>query len=173
MIEVSVDSVRINLATQQRVVILKATGQDRYLFIWIAQPEAYAIAVYLQGTISPRPLSHDLMKDLIEATGTKVTRVVIADYNNEIYYAQVILDIAEEERAIDARPSDAIALAVRIKTPIFVAEQVLEQRGMQFPEQVDMQMYPNDNTFLSSANPKKEEQKQTIEDTDVDTEASE
>lgn len=174
MIEASVDSVRVNLVTQQRVVILKAVEQDRYLFIWIAQPEAYAIAVYLQGTISPRPLSHDLMKDLIEAAGTKVTRVVIADYSNDIYYAQVILDIAGEERTIDARPSDAIALAVRIKAPLFVVEHVLEQNGCDLlPEQVDEQLDSNDGTSLSSANPKEEEQKQTIEDTDVDTEASE
>ncbi len=127
MIEMSVDSVRINLETQQRVVILKALDQDRYLFIWIAHPEAYAIAVQLQGTISPRPLTHDLMKNLLERIEAKVIRVVISDVVEEIFYSEIILDVAGQEMEIDARPSDAIALAVRMNTPIFVAEQVLEK----------------------------------------------
>src|SRR6266704_2459404 len=112
MIEMSVDSVRINLETQQRVVILKALDQDRYLFIWIAHPEAYAIAVQLQGTISPRPLTHDLMKILLERIEAKVIRVVISDVVEEIFYSEIILDVAGQEMEIDARPSDAIALAV-------------------------------------------------------------
>src|SRR2546429_6579889 len=89
MIELSVESVRINLATQQRVVILKALDQERYLFIWIAHAEAYAIAVHLQKTISPRPLTHDLMKNLIENMGTRVLRVTISDLVDEIFYSQI------------------------------------------------------------------------------------
>jgi bifunctional DNase/RNase len=127
MIEMSIESVRINLETQQRVVILKALDQDRYLFIWIAHPEAYAIAVQLQGTISPRPLTHDLMKNLLERVGARVVRVVISDVVEEIFYSAIILDVAGQEMEIDARPSDALALAVRTNSPIFVAEQVLEK----------------------------------------------
>src|SRR5579859_5745338 len=113
MVEMTVESVRINLATQQRVVILKATKQERYLFIWIAQPEAYAIAVELQGATSPRPLTHDLLKNLIQQLG-----------------ARIVLDAAGRHIEVDSRPSEAIALAVRAKTPIFVEESVLDQAGV-------------------------------------------
>lgn len=130
MIEMSVEGVRINLATQQRVVILKARNEERYLLIWIANAEAYAIAVHLQGTVSPRPLTHDLIKSLIERMGAKVLRIVISDLRDEIFYANVVLEIAGQEVEVDARPSDAIALAVRIPVPIFVAEQVLERCGV-------------------------------------------
>ena len=84
MVEMTVDSVRINLATQQRVVILKATKQERYLFIWIAQPEAYAIAVELQGTTSPRPLTHDLLKNVIIELGAEIVSIVISDLIDDI-----------------------------------------------------------------------------------------
>jgi len=168
MIEMTIDSVRINLATQQRVAILKAMNQDCYLFIWIAQPEAYAIAVHLQGATSPRPITHDLMKDLVEATGAKVIQVDISDFSNEIYYAQVILEIIGKKIAVDARPSDGIALAVRTKSPIFVAEQVLERAGVQL-EQADTQLDQNDD---SSPDPNQVEQKQKIEDTNINTELS-
>lgn len=130
MIELSVESVRINMATQQRVVILKALDQERYIFIWIAHAEAYAIAVHLQKTISPRPLTHDLMKHLIESMGTRVLRVTISDLVDEIFYSQIVLDVGGKEVEVDTRPSDAIALAVRVNAPIFVAEQVMEQCGV-------------------------------------------
>jgi len=87
MVEMTVESVRINLATQQRVVILKATKQERYLFIWIAHAEAYAIAVELQGTTSPRPLTHDLLKNVIVELGAKIESIVISDLIEDIFYA--------------------------------------------------------------------------------------
>src|SRR3984893_13183488 len=93
MVEMTVESVRINLATQQRVVILKATKQERYLFIWIAYAEAYAIAVELQGTTSPRPLTHDLLKNVIEELHAKIESIIISDLVDEVYYARIVLDI--------------------------------------------------------------------------------
>src|SRR5947209_20444244 len=78
MVEMTVESVRINLATQQRVVILKARDQERYLFIWIAHAEAYAIAVELQGTTSPRPLTHDLLRTAMSELGGKIIGIVIS-----------------------------------------------------------------------------------------------
>lgn len=134
MVEMTVESVRINLATQQRVVILKATKQERYLFIWIAYAEAYAIAVELQGTTSPRPLTHDLLKNVIEELNAKIVSIVISDLIDEIYYARIVLDVDGRHVEIDSRPSDAIALAVRAKTPIYVEESVLERAGV-VPEQ--------------------------------------
>lgn len=136
MIEMSVESVRINLATQQRVVILKALNQDRHVFIWIAHAEAYAIAVHIQGTISPRPLTHDLLKNIVEDMGAKVIRVVISELIDEVFYSQIILDIAGQEMKIDARPSDAIALAVRVNAPVFVTEEIVERCGVT-PDQQD------------------------------------
>jgi bifunctional DNase/RNase len=130
MVEMTVESVRINLATQQRVVILKATKQERYLFIWIAHAEAYAIAVELQGTTSPRPLTHDLLKNVIGELGAKIVSIVISDLIDEIFYARIVLDVAGRHVEIDSRPSDAIALAVRAKTPIYVEESVLERAGV-------------------------------------------
>src|SRR5579883_14020 len=130
MIEMTVESVRINLATQQRVVILKSTKQERYLFIWIAHPEAYAIAVELQGTASPRPLTHDLLKNVITELGAKIVSIVISDLIDEIYYARIILDVAGRYIEVDSRPSDAIALAVRAKIPIYVEDAVLENAGV-------------------------------------------
>ncbi len=130
MVEMTVESVRINLQTSQRVVILKATKQERYLFIWIAQTEAYAIAIELQGTSPQRPLTHDLLKNVIHELGAKIESVVVSDLIDDIFHARIVLDVAGRHVEIDSRPSDAIALAVRDKTPIFVEESVLERAGV-------------------------------------------
>jgi bifunctional DNase/RNase len=142
MVEMTVESVRINLATQQRVVILKATKQERYLFIWIAHAEAYAIAVELQGTTSPRPLTHDLLKNVIGELGAKLVSIVISDLIDEIFYARLILDVDGRHVEIDSRPSDAIALAVRAKTPIYVEESVLERAGVTLEQGEEQQQSP-------------------------------
>jgi bifunctional DNase/RNase len=164
MIEMSVDSVRINLATQQRVVILKAVNQDRYMFIWIAQAEAYAIAVHVQGTISPRPLTHDLLKNIVEGMGAKVMRIVISELIDEVFYAQIILNTAGQEIEMDARPSDAIALAVRVNAPIFVAEEIIERSGVSLDQQ--------DEASTSSTEVDKGEQKLTEEDDEEQKQAN-
>src|SRR5712691_12764563 len=130
MVEMTVESVRINLATQQRVVILKATKQERYLFIWIAHAEAYAIAAELQGTTAPRPLTHDLLKNIISEVGAKIESIVISDLIDDIFYARIVLDFDGRHVEVDSRPSDAIALALRAKTPILVEESVLERAGV-------------------------------------------
>ncbi len=147
MVEMTVESVRINLATQHRVVILKATKQERYLFIWIANAEAYAIAVELQGTTSPRPLTHDLLKNVITELGAKIESIVISDLIDDIYYARIVLDVAGRHVEIDSRPSDAIALAVRSKTPIYVEESVLERAGVAL-EQNDETSHPTAKAAL-------------------------
>ncbi|MDQ2904652.1 MAG: bifunctional nuclease family protein [Ktedonobacteraceae bacterium] len=141
MVEMTIESVRINLATQQRVVILKAVKQERYLFIWIAQAEAYAIAIELQGTNSPRPLTHDLLKNVISELDAKIGSIVISDLVDDIFYARIVLDVAGRHVEVDSRPSDAIALAVRAKTPIFVEESVLERAGVT-PETTEEQAVP-------------------------------
>ena len=126
MVEMSVDSVRISVENSQRVVILKDREGDRYLFIWIANPEAYSIAMELQGSTPPRPLTHDLLKTVILELGAKVERVVINDLVEDIFYARILMDVDGRHVEIDSRSSDAIALAVRLKAPIFVADKVME-----------------------------------------------
>jgi uncharacterized protein len=130
MVEMTVESVRINLATSQRVVILKDGQGDRYLFIWIATAEAYSIAMELQGTASLRPLTHDLLKSVIAELGARLTSIIINDLQDDIFYARLILDANGRHVEIDSRPSDAIALAVRTKVPIYVAESVLDHAGV-------------------------------------------
>jgi bifunctional DNase/RNase/tRNA A-37 threonylcarbamoyl transferase component Bud32 len=130
MIEMTVESVRINLQTSQRVAILKATKQERYVFIWIAHAEAYAIAIELQGTKSPRPLTHDLFINLMSACEIQVVSCVIADLVDDIFYSYVELDMAGRHVRVDARPSDAIAIAVRAGLPIYVEDSVLERAGV-------------------------------------------
>ncbi len=147
MVEMTVESVRINLATQQRVVILKATKQERYLFIWIAHAEAYAIAVELQGTTSQRPLTHDLLKNVINDLGARIVSVIISDLIDDIFYARIVLDVAGRHVEVDSRPSDAIALAVRAKTPIYVDESVLERAGVALE---------NDEQSVAKAEPRKD-----------------
>ena len=108
MVEMTVESVRINLATQQRVVILKATKQERYLFIWIAYAEAYAIAVELQGTTSPRHSTHDLLKNVMNELEAKIVSMVISDLIDDIYYARIVLDVAG--RHVESIPVPAMRL---------------------------------------------------------------
>jgi uncharacterized protein len=157
MVEMTVESVRINLATQQRVVILKATKQERYLFIWIAHAEAYAIAVELQGTTSPRPLTHDLLKNIIGELGAKIVSIVISDLIDEIYYARIVLDVAGRHVEIDSRPSDAIALAVRARTSIFVEESVLDRAGVALEQPEERQ------TTLSKSEAKEVEEADNLD----------
>src|SRR5579885_201244 len=108
MVEMSVESVRINLATNQRVVILKDGQGDRYLFIWIATAEAYSIAMELQGTTSLRPLTHDLLKSVIGELGGTIVSVIINDLTDDIFYARLVLDANGRHVEVDSRPSDAI-----------------------------------------------------------------
>ncbi len=143
MVEMSVESVRINLATNQRVVILREAQSDRYLFIWIANPEAYSIAMELQGTTSPRPLTHDLLKSVILELGATLTHVMINDLSDDIFYARLVLDANGRHAEVDARPSDAIAIAVRMKVPIYVADKVIEQAAVQL-QNVDDEPSPRE-----------------------------
>lgn len=130
MVEMTVDSVRVSMGNQQHVVILKERLQDRYLFIWIGQSESNAIVQELKGTTAQRPLTHDLLKSVISNLGGKVVQISITELRQSIYYARIIVEINGRRVEIDARPSDAIALAVRVKCPIFAAEEVLAEAAV-------------------------------------------
>lgn len=130
MFELTIDSIRVSLMNYQRVVILKEKDANRYLPIWIGPAEADAIAVKLQDVPVPRPLTHDLLSTAITTLGGDVIHVVLSDLENDTFYAKVVLKTNDETIQLDARPSDAIALAVRAKVPIFVEDSVLEKAGV-------------------------------------------
>jgi uncharacterized protein len=126
MIEVKIDSIRVSLMSQHRVVVLKELDTDRYLPIWIGPFEADAITIQLQGVKVARPLTHDLLQSVIQKMGAKISHVLVSDLRNDTYYARIVVDIDGNSMEIDSRPSDAIALAVRAGAPLFVDEGVME-----------------------------------------------
>lgn len=130
MIEVAIDSIRVSLMTQQRVVILKDVDSDRYLPIWIGPCEAESITIELQGVAVARPLTHDLLKTIVTDLGGKVNHVLVSELRNDTFYARILLNVNGRQMEIDARPSDAIALAVRAKVPIYVADPVMESASI-------------------------------------------
>jgi len=120
-----VDKLGIDLLTHDPVVILKDLDGKRYLPILIGPFEATAIALALEGTPVPRPLSHDLMKSIIESLKAKVAQIVIHDIRDNTFYAKVVLESGGATVEIDARPSDSIALALRTNSPIYVSERIV------------------------------------------------
>lgn len=134
MIEVTIESIRVSLMNYNRVVVLREPESDRYLPIYIGSPEADAIAMRLQGVAVARPMTHDLLSNLLQELGGVLDRVVVTDLSNATFYAQLYVRVDEKELEIDARPSDALALAVRAEAPIYVAESVLEAAGVTLDE---------------------------------------
>jgi len=130
MIEMTIDSIRVSLMNYQRVVILKEKMADRYLPIWIGAAEADAIAVKLQGVNVPRPLTHDLLCSAIDVLGASVNHILVNDLRNDTFYAKIILNVDGGEMEVDSRPSDALALAVRVEVPIYVDDTVLDKAGI-------------------------------------------
>lgn len=140
MIEVEVDSIRVSLMNQQRVILLKDINEDRFLPIWIGQFEADAITIELQENRTiKRPLTHDLLKSVIEELGATVDHVFINDMRRDVFYARLVLSVNGEELEIDSRPSDAIAVAVRAKAPIFVSEAVMQKSAVEPDEDVELE----------------------------------
>lgn len=130
MIEVTIDSIRVSLMSQHRVVVLKEVDSDRYLPIWIGPFEADAITLQLQGVQVARPLTHDLLKGIIDKMGAKISHIMVTELKNDTFFAQIVMDLDGKSIEIDSRPSDAIALAVRVKAPLFVAEEVMEMASI-------------------------------------------
>ena len=130
MIEMDIDSIRVSLMNYQRVVILKEKSSQRYLPIWIGPAEAESIAIKLQDVSVPRPLTHDLITNIIGELGAKISAILVSDLTNDTFFAKIVLDHDGGQVEIDSRPSDAIALAVRTKAPIYVDEGVLERAGV-------------------------------------------
>jgi bifunctional DNase/RNase len=137
MIEVTIDSVRVNLMSPQRLVILREVGADRYLPIWVGQYEAEAITVALQEVEMVRPLTHDLLKNVFTTFNAKIKRIEIVALKEDIFYGNIVAEVNGQETNVDSRPSDAIALAVRAHVPIMVDESVIETAGITPEADVD------------------------------------
>ena len=135
MIEMVIESIRVSLMNYQRVVILKEKESDRYLPIWIGPAEADAIAVRLQEVAVSRPLTHDLLRSIIDALGGSIQYIVVNDLSNDTFYARIIMEVDGRTVEIDSRPSDAIALAVRVQVPIFADEAVLDKAGVRLDQE--------------------------------------
>ena len=135
MVELTIESIRVSLMNYQRVVILKEKESDRYLPIWIGPAEADAIAVRLQEVAVARPLTHDLLRTIIDSLGATVAYILVSDLANDTFFARIALDVDGKSLEIDSRPSDAIALAVRAQVPIYAEESVLEKAGVRLDQE--------------------------------------
>ena len=130
LVEMVIESVRVHMLSNRHVVILKDPDGDRYLPIWIGAWEASAIAMRLQGLTAERPLTHDLFAAALDRLGVRVERVVISELTDETYHARIHLERDGVQVEVDARPSDALALAVRAEVQIFAADDVLAQAAL-------------------------------------------
>jgi len=130
MVEVTIDSVRVSLMSQHRIVVLRESESSRFLPIWIGPFEADAITIELQSVEVARPLTHDLLKATIEELGAKIIQVAITDLRNDTFYAEIALQVNGRRIEVDSRPSDAIALAVRAHVPVYVADEVMDQAAI-------------------------------------------
>ena len=139
MIKVTIDSVRASLLSQHRVVVLKEEGLERYLAIWIGPYEADAITIKLQDVEVARPLTHDLLEQTFRRLGVTVSHILVNDLHDDTFYARIVADQDGERIELDSRPSDAIALAVRTQSPIFVSESVMERAGVTPDEEIDLE----------------------------------
>jgi len=130
MIEVVIDSIRISLISQHRIVMLRDIDGERQLPIWIGPCEAEAITIELQDVEIARPVTHDLLKNVIDEMNGTVSHILINELRDQVFHARLFIDQGGQMLEIDCRPSDSIALAVRAKVPIFVDEAVMEEAGI-------------------------------------------
>ena len=146
MIEMTIDSIRVSLMNYQRVVILEEKETEekvkRYLPIWIGPAEADAIAVKLQSVNVPRPLTHDLLRSVIDALGATINSIIVSDLKNDTFYAKIILNVDGKQLEVDSRPSDALALAVRAEVPIYAEEAVLDKAAILLDKETGKPILP-------------------------------
>jgi bifunctional DNase/RNase len=152
-IPVELVGVRIELPTNQPIVLLREVGGSRYLPIWIGAGEATAIAFALEGMEPQRPLTHDLLRASIEALEAQVLRVVVTELKDGIYYADLVLSRNGAEITVSSRPSDAIALAARTGSPIFVFPSVLDEAGVEIRDEDEEEEVARFRSFLDSVTP--------------------
>jgi bifunctional DNase/RNase len=155
MQEMVIYGVSFDLVGKQPIVLLKTADGNRYLPIWIGQPEAAAILMKLQGAATPRPMTHDLVTELLEQLDAQVVRITVTELRDNTFYASITVQQNGSEIEIDSRPSDAIALAVRADAPIFAADRVIEESAIEFEaEEVNEEEIVSDfKKFLDNVSP--------------------
>ena len=135
MQEMVIYGVSFDMVGKQPIVLLKTVTGNTFLPIWIGHAEAAAILMKLQGTDTPRPMTHDLATDIMRELNAQVAKITVTELRDNTFYALITLRSEVSEFEVDSRPSDAIALAVRANAPIFAADQVIEDSGIEFPDQ--------------------------------------
>jgi bifunctional DNase/RNase len=152
VIEMELTGVRVELPTNQPIVLLREREGERYLPIWIGAAEAAAIALSLQGVVTPRPMTHDLMKNMLEDLAVQVQRIVVTELRESTFFATIEMQRDSASFEISSRPSDAIALAVRMAVPIYASEEVLEEAAILIPGEEDEEV-EKFREFLDNINP--------------------
>jgi uncharacterized protein len=132
MQEMLIYGVSFDLVGKQPIVLLKTADGNKFLPIWIGHPEAAAILMKLQSQASPRPMTHDLVSDMLQQLGAQIVRITVTELRENTFYAQITVTQDGQELEVDSRPSDAIALAIRAEAPIFAADQVIEESAIEF-----------------------------------------
>ena len=132
MHEMVIYGVSFDLVGKQPIVLLKTADGNKFLPIWIGHPEAAAILMKLQGATTPRPMTHDLVTDMLTQLDAQVVRITVTELRDSTFYAQITVAQDGSEIEIDSRPSDAIALAIRAEAPIFVADRVIDESAIEF-----------------------------------------
>jgi uncharacterized protein len=147
--------VSFDMVGKQPIVLLKTVDGNRFLPIWIGHPEAAAILMKLQGASTPRPMTHDLVTDMLEQLDAQVIRITVTELKESTFYASITVQQNGSEVEIDSRPSDAIALAVRAEAPIFAADDVIEESAIEFEgEEVnEEEMIDEFKRFLDDVSP--------------------
>ena len=137
MQEMVIYGVSFDMVGKQPIVLLKTVENNKFLPIWIGHPEAAAILMKLQNATSPRPMTHDLIAELLGELDVECTRVSVTELRENTFYASISLRAAGKELEIDSRPSDALALAVRLGAPIFAADDVIAESAIEFEHEVE------------------------------------
>ncbi|MBI2965230.1 MAG: bifunctional nuclease family protein [Chloroflexi bacterium] len=162
MLEMVIDSIRVSLLNYQRVVILKEKAADRYLPIWIGPDVADAIAVKLQEVSVPRPLTHDLLQQVVGDLGATFDYIIVSGLDHDTFFAKIVLTRDGKQIQIDSRPSDALALAVRAKVPIYAEEAVLEKAGVHLDKETGKAVVGGEGEAASGPKPVDEKELQSM-----------
>lgn len=160
MVEVVIDSVRVSLTNQQRIVVLRETNNERYLPIWIGPYEAEAITIALQEIEVARPQTHDLLKNILSTLNARLVRIEVISLKEDVFYGSLVVEVDGRTVMIDSRPSDALALAARARVPILVSKEVMDSAGV-IPEE-DLQ---NQRPSAAAPKPAAKEQPEATDST--------
>jgi uncharacterized protein len=155
MHEMVIYGVSFDLVGKQPIVLLKTAEGNKFLPIWIGHPEAAAILMKLQGATTPRPMTHDLVTEMLKELDAQVVRITVTELRESTFYAQITVQQDGSEIEVDSRPSDAIALAIRADAPIYVADRVIEESAIEFEgEEVnEEEMVSEFRNFLDNVTP--------------------